>query len=133
MKIALLLFIMLVCGCSTVSPYRVGRVATVGYLLGKDKLSEEQIAVVKKVYMAFEYAAENAKPEEADKFDVLVKATLRQHIVDDRIYTAAVEIVDVYWKDIRDKLFSSNCSKEELIVRIKEFHRGTKEALNDYR
>jgi hypothetical protein len=130
--ILLLLGLILVCGCSTVSPYRVGRVTTVGYLLSKDKLSEEQVATIKKVYMAFEYAAENAKPEDAQNFDQVVKQTLRQHITDDRIYSAAVELVDLYWKDIQDKLFSDRVSKAELVSRIKEFHRGTKEALQDY-
>ena len=112
--------------------YKAGRLAVVGYILGKDKLKPEQVQALEAAWKAFDTVAYKLGGTDASAAKDMAKAELRKNIKDDTQYMLAVEAVDTAWTELEANVDLSDLKDKEAVLVILAFHNGIKTALSDY-
>lgn len=121
-------------GSSKISPYQVGRTTATLYVLGEDSLKPDQIKTIKTVYMVFEASILAVK-----EYDILgFKATLKSGVMkalkseDPKYRVLASQLIDFYWDKLIKEVNLESLTRQEAVVVLSEFYRGTKDALTEY-
>lgn len=113
-------------------PYHVGRDVTVAYLLGQDKLSDEQKQAVAQVYGVFKDVMNGISTANMDKFKDTLKVELRKRIENDKAYAVAINLIDRYWDRLTVKVDWATIQADERVKVLTDFKKGIEDSLDEY-
>jgi len=125
-------------GCATtggvekVDAYRLGRFATVAYLSQKDKLDEKHVRAVEVLYATFDSVVDVDMISGSPK-DLVMTALKVELKEEPELMMLSNEIIDMYWGRLEANFNISKLIPNAQLDMLKQFNRGIKDALADYK
>lgn len=115
------------------SAYQLGRLTTVAYVLGQDRLAPEQRAQLRNVWTAFDSVAgamlAGHMPEDIRS---AVKKEFSAKVKDPAMLVLGMELIDMYWGQLAGSYDFDSLSSGSIAVIILKYHDGIRAALDEY-
>ena len=121
--------------------YKAGKIATIAYLTQEEKLKEDQKKAVIAVYEAFD--ALMNEPVTTNPDGTVTSANLNnlkelllknlKDKLNDTEKAIVLQIIDIYIDKLKSDIDNGKLVSKEAVVILKSFHKGTKDALKEYK